>query len=181
MTRPQDKQVLVVDDEQDVVTFLRTALEDVGFRVESALSVDEALGKIKEHPPDCVSLDMVMPRKSGIVLFHELRRNPKWAKIPVLFVTGHAREDAVRKDLDAAASLADSTLSGPSTYLEKPVTAQTFVKAVANLLSVDLEESGETRQPPDDVLRQQLLDLLEGADPETLQKALKVLRESKTE
>ena len=50
MTRPQDKRVLVVDDEPDVVIFLRTALEDAGFQVESALSVDEALGKIKEHP-----------------------------------------------------------------------------------------------------------------------------------
>jgi CheY-like chemotaxis protein len=180
MTRSQDKRILVVDDEPDVVIFLRTALEDSGFQVESALSVDEALGKIKERPPDCISLDMVMPRKSGIILFHELRRNPKWSKIPVLFVTGHAREDSVRKDL-AAAALADSTLSGPSTYLEKPVTAQVFVKAVANLLSVDLEETGEDRQPTDDVLRQQLLDLLKGADSGTLQKALNALRQNKAE
>lgn len=47
--------------------------------------------------------------------------------------------------------------------------------------SADLEEAGDGRQPPDDVLRQQLLDLLKKADPGTLQKALNVLRESKTE
>jgi len=45
--------------------------------------------------------------------------------------------------------------------------------------SVDLEETGETRQPPEDVLRQQLLDLLKGADSEALREALKVLQEKK--
>lgn len=181
MARPQEKRVLVVDDEPDVVLFLRTALEDAGFRVEPAFSVDEALESIRAHPPDCISLDMVMPRKSGIILFHELRRNPKWSRIPVLFVTGHAREEAVRKDLDAAGALAESTLSGPSTYLEKPVTAEVFVKAVAGLLDVELEEAGGIPEPPEEVLRQRLLDLLEGADAAALKKALKVLQEGKTE
>ena len=61
MATPQEKKILVVDDEEDVIFFLTTALEDVGFRVDSAMSVDEALGKIKSSPPDCISLDMVMP------------------------------------------------------------------------------------------------------------------------
>jgi CheY-like chemotaxis protein len=123
---------------------------------------------------------MIMPRKSGIVLFHELRRSPKWSKIPVLFVTGHAREEAVRKDLDAAGALAESTLSGPSTYLEKPVTAEILVKTVAGLLNVELNETAETPELSEETLRQRLLDLLKGADPDTLKKALKVLQEDKS-
>ncbi|HWT79016.1 MAG TPA: response regulator [Candidatus Methylomirabilis sp.] len=179
MARPQDKRVLVVDDEPDVVTYLRTALEDAGFQTEPAHSVDDALEKIKVHPPDCISLDMVMPRKSGIVLFHALRRSLPWSKIPVLFVTGHAREEVVRRDLDAASSLAESTLSGPSTSLEKPVTAETFVRAVANLVNVELEEAGGTPELPDNTLKRQVLELLNGADSDTLRKALKVLGEGK--
>ncbi|OYV93112.1 MAG: hypothetical protein B7Z68_09010 [Acidobacteria bacterium 21-70-11] len=62
----------MVDDEEDVITFLTMVLEDAGFQTESAHSVDEALEKVKVSPPDCISLDMVMPGKSGIVLFHEL-------------------------------------------------------------------------------------------------------------
>ncbi len=178
MAQPQDKRVLVVDDEEDVVFFLCTALEDAGFHAEGAFSVDEALAKIKASPPDCVSLDMVMPGKSGIILFHELRRNSRWSRIPVLFVTGHAREEGVRRDLDAAAALAERTLSGPATYLEKPVTAKIFVNAVAAVLKVELESQGETRKPGDSTLRDEIQELLRGADSETLRNALKVLRDA---
>jgi CheY-like chemotaxis protein len=168
------KKVLVVDDEEDVAFFLKTALEDAGFRVETAASVDEALEKVKADPPDCVSLDMIMPGKTGIVLFHEMHKNPAWAKIPVLFVTAHAREEKVRREMDAAAALAQSTLSGPATYLEKPVTAARFVESVAKALNVDL---GPPRwdSSPEENLRKEVLDRVKDADTATLEEALRLL------
>ncbi len=179
MARPQDKRVLVVDDEEDVVFFLSTALEDAGFRVDDAFSVDEALAKIKASPPDCISLDMIMPGKSGIILFHELRRNPQWSRIPVLFVTAHAREEAVRQDLHAAGALAGSTLSGPATYLEKPVTAEKFVEAVAAVLHVELNAEGGAGASSEDALRGEIQALLKDADPAALAKALRALKEGR--
>ena len=174
MARPSDKRVLVVDDEEDVIVFLSMALEDAGFVTDSARSVDEALVKVKAAPPDCISLDMVMPGKSGIVLFHELHKNPAWARIPVLFVTGHAKDERVKGDLDAAATLAQSTLSGPATYLEKPVTAEKFVQAVAAAVGVELPESGEGGSAQD--VRGELERLIRTADPEALAQALRVLK-----
>jgi CheY-like chemotaxis protein len=176
MARPQDKRVLVVDDEEDVVVFLSTALEDAGFQVDQAFSVDEALRKIRAAFPDCITLDMVMPGKSGIVLFHELRRNPAWSRIPVLFVTGHAREEAVRRDLDAAATLTGSTLSGPATYLEKPVTAEKFVEAVAAALHVQLESEPDAGGPAVEGARQEAQALLRDADSSLLAQVLKLLK-----
>jgi CheY-like chemotaxis protein len=174
MTESREKKVLVVDDEEDVSFFLKTALEDAGFQVETAASVDEALTKIKAAVPDCVSLDMVMPGKSGIVLFHEMHKNPSWAKIPVLFVTAHARDEGVRKEIDAAAALAESTLSGPATYLEKPVTAAKYVQAVASALGVTLAGTApETSEG--EALRAQVAELLGGADREALKAALDLL------
>jgi CheY-like chemotaxis protein len=178
VARPGEKRVLVVDDEEDVITFLSMALEDAGFQTDSARSVDEALEKVKVAPPDCVSLDMVMPGKSGIVLFHELHKNPAWSKIPVLFVTGHAKDERVKGDMDAAASLAQSTMSGPATYLEKPVTAEKFVQAVAAATGVELPESEEGEPSPTD-LRSELERLSRTADPESLAQALRLLK-SKT-
>ncbi len=93
-------------------------------------------------------------------------------------MTGHAREEGVRRDLDAAAALAERTLSGPATYLEKPVTAKIFVNAVAAVLKVELESQGETRKPGDSTLRDEIQELLRGADSETLRNALKVLRDA---
>lgn len=178
MVKPQEKRVLVVDDEDDVLFFLRTALEDAGFQADTASSVDEALGRIRAAAPDCVSLDMVMPGKSGIVLFHELRRNPTWSRIPVIFVTAYARDRKVREQLDAAAALAESTMSGPATYLEKPVTAAKFVQAIAAALNVELSEGSEA-VPGAESLRQEVLSLLDGADPEALRKALEILKSSR--
>ncbi len=175
MAKPGEKRVLVVDDEEDVIVFLSMALEDAGFQTDSARSVDEALEKVKAAPPDCGSLDMVMPGKSGIVLFHELHKNPAWSKIPVLFVTGHAKDERVKGEMDAAASLAESTMSGPATYLEKPVTAEKFVLAVAAAVGVELPEGGESEPSPTD-MRSELDRLARTADPEVLAQALRLLR-----
>ena len=175
MSRPSEKRVLVVDDEEDVITFLSMALEDAGFEVDSAKSADEALEKVRACPPDFISLDMIMPGKSGIVLFHELHKHPAWSKIPVLFVTGHAKDERVKRDMDAAAALADSTLSGPATYLEKPVTAEKFVQAVAAALGVELAECEEKQVSEGDV-RGELEQLIRTADPEALKEALRMLK-----
>ena len=175
MAKPSDKRILVVDDEEDVITFLTMALEDAGFETDSAQSADEALEKVKACAPDFISLDMIMPGKSGIVLFHELHKNPAWSKIPVLFVTGHAKDERVKRDMDAAAVLADSTLSGPATYLEKPVTAEKFVQAVAAALGVELPEGTQEEEPEGDV-RGELEHLIRTADPEALKEALRLLK-----
>ena len=176
MTKPQEKKVLVVDDEEDVNFYLCTALEDAGFQVDSARSVDEALRLIREQPPDFVSLDMVMPGKSGIVLYHEMHRNKAWSKIPVLFVTGHAKEEGVRRELDAAAALAESTMSGPATYLEKPVTAAKYLQAIMEILGVEGAEAQTAKQPPAESLREELHELIKDADPEALKEALRLLK-----
>jgi CheY-like chemotaxis protein len=178
MAEARERKILVVDDEEDVVYFLCTALEDAGFRTESAASADEALEKVKASPPDLVSLDMVMPGKSGIVLFHALRKNPAWARIPVLFVTGHARDEKVKGDLDAAGALAGSTLSGPATYMEKPVTAAKFVAAVSKALGVGQGAASEEAPSAEDRMRAEIESLAQGADPDTLKKALDLLRKT---
>ncbi len=174
MSEPKDKRILVVDDEEDVAFFLKTALEDAGFQVETAASVDEALVRIKAAAPDCISLDMMMPGKSGIVLYHELHKNHEWRDIPVLFVTGHAKDEKVKKDLDAASVLAQSTLSGPACYLEKPVTAEKYIAAVAAAVKVELA-IGNQQSSSEEMLRSEVMERLKSAGAATLEEALKLL------
>src|SRR4030043_1484663 len=100
MARPQDKTVLVVDDEEDVREYFAMALEDAGFNVQRAENGNQALERIKQKPPDFISLDLVMPEKSGIKLLYELRQNNAWRRIPFVVVTAHARDDAGRGDLE---------------------------------------------------------------------------------
>jgi CheY-like chemotaxis protein len=179
MREPHDVIVLVVDDDPDVTTFLGTILEDAGMRVVTAHDGASALDRMREVRPDLISLDLVMPGKSGIRLLHDLRKNADWSRIPVLIVTGHARDETVRRDL--AAVLADSSISGPSLYLEKPVTPGTYLAHVCETLGIQRAESapcGPTTDP--ETLRCEAESLLRDANPEELESVLRMLRARRT-
>jgi CheY-like chemotaxis protein len=176
MEKAETKTVLVVDDEPDIVFFLKSVLEDNGFQVMTAHNGQEAVEKIGRRPPDLISLDLIMPGKSGIRFFHELRRNKEWSKIPVLFVSGHVRETIDGSNLTDI--LKDRTLSGPATYLEKPVNAQTYIRTINTILG--LEENNEQKTEKNSPeLQEQVESLLAKAPPETLERVLRILREGK--
>ena len=59
------KTILVVDDEADIRNFLKIALVEAGFKVVTANDGFEALEAVKAQKPDLISLDLVMPKKSG--------------------------------------------------------------------------------------------------------------------
>ena len=175
MRQPADVTVLVVDDDPDITLFLSTILEDAGMRVVTAHDGSAALDRIREAPPDLISLDLVMPGKSGIRLLHELRKHAEWSRIPVLIVTGHARDEAVRRDLSTV--LAESSISGPSVYLEKPVTPESFLAHVCRTLGIQPPQpSPEIREDKAGRLRQEAASLLDGADANELEAVLRVLR-----
>jgi CheY-like chemotaxis protein len=176
LRRPEDVTVLVVDDEPDVVTFLSSVLEDGGLNVLTALDGDQALEVLRGNEIDLISLDLVMPRKSGIRLFMELRRTDKWSKIPVIFVTGHAKDPDVQRDMTKV--MQDSTMVGPSLYLEKPVTPQAYLEHICKILSVRLPE-GVTGPERAAELRDQARELLDKADPATLEAMIEKLKRSK--
>lgn len=167
MSDEKRKRVLVVDDEADVRDYLKTALEDAGFLVETAIDGLEALQAARRNPPDLISLDLVMPRHSGAKCYHELQKDRKLSKIPVLIVTGHARDDMGKADFE------EMTMSGPGIYLEKPVRPASYVSAVSKLLGV---ESPVAPESAPDELRRELSSVISGANKEALQRALDALR-----
>ncbi len=174
MARPEEKTILVIDDEPDIVFFLKVALEDHGFKVLTAYNGIEAFDKMREQKPDLISLDLVMPGKSGIRFFHELRKNKAWSQIPVLFVTGHAHDTIDGSNL--MEMLEGRTLSGPATYLEKPVNAETFINNVKAILGIE-PATDEQMASQKKSLEQEVKSLLPKADAEALQKVLRILRE----
>jgi len=176
MPSPTEKTVLVVDDEPDITFFLKVALEDQGFHVMTASDGVEALEQMRTRKPDLISLDLVMPRAGGIKFFRELRKHKEWADIPVLFVTGHAHDTAEGDTMKEI--LHGKTLSGPATYLEKPVNAETFIRNVKGILGI--EEGGDDRTPAEkQSLRHEIESLLEGASPDDLERVRRLLREGK--
>ncbi len=157
------KKILVVDDEKDVREFLKTALVEAGFEVVLAEDGNVALEIIKNEIPDLISLDLVMPHKSGAKLHRELSKHKEWSKIPVLIVTGHARDDLGKADLK------ELTMSGPGIYLEKPVKPDNYIAAIKKLLKMDTTED-EKKAAELVELQSKLKNLIDEADSETLKK-----------
>lgn len=155
------KKILVVDDEADIRNFLSAALIEADFEVITAENGDVALEKIKRQIPDLISLDLVMPHKSGAKLYHELSKHKEWSKIPVLIVTGHARDDLGKTDLK------ELTMSGTGIYLEKPVKPDNYIAAIKSLLKMDTSEE-EKKAAETIKLQSELKNMIDAADQETL-------------
>lgn len=169
MERAEDKTILVVDDEPNVRQYLTTVLQDAGFNVVAAGDGVEALEMIEKSIPDFISLDLIMPKKSGHKLLYELNRNKQWSRIPVLIVTAHAKDELGKGDLQDL--LENRVMSGPGTYLEKPVNALTYVRSIQRALGIE-----ETEETADKIaLKEQLQKSLQNASPEALRKALAAL------
>jgi len=171
MARAEDKTVLVVDDEPNVRLFLQTALEDAGFNVVTAADGDEALEIIRATRPDFISLDLVMPKRSGPRLLYELKRDKELSRIPMLIVTAHAKTELGKGDLESI--MADSVMSGPGVYLEKPVRPAAYVRHVKEALGIEVTEEDDDKVN----LREELEDRMKDASPEAIRKALDALKD----
>ncbi len=175
MPKPEDKTILVVDDEEDAREYLATVLEDAGFNVVLAVDGDDALDKVRSAPPDFISLDLVMPGKSGIRFLHELRRNKEWEKIPFVIVTAHASDEQGQDDLQNI--MAGKTFSGPGFYLEKPVKPEEYIKFVCEQVGVDYAVPQEADRA--EALREELQQMLRGADTAQMERAVRALSKPK--
>lgn len=168
MTEPAEKTILVVDDEEDVRNFLELALIEAGFKVLTAADGDEALETVRKKAPDLISLDLVMPKKSGAKFYRELTKNKQWAKIPIIIVTGHARDELGKADLK------ELTMSGPGIFIEKPVRPDRYVAAVKNKLGLAVTDE-EKEQAELVELQNRLKDVIDNADTETLKRLKDIL------
>ncbi|NOK63116.1 MAG: Adenylate cyclase [Chloroflexi bacterium AL-W] len=81
-------QILVVDDEIAIVELLSRFLTREGHQVITATNGVEALEKVRQHPPDLILLDVVMPGMDGFTLCQQLKENEETALIPITMLTG---------------------------------------------------------------------------------------------
>lgn len=126
------KKILVIDDEPDMVTFLSTLLEDSGYEIITASDGEEGLAKVKAEKPDLISLDLLMPNKTGIKMFRELRKDPEMGSTPVVMVTGFATDDA--PNMDFKKWIHERSIKPPEAYIEKPVDKDVLIKEIKRII-----------------------------------------------
>ncbi len=133
MAESEGKTILVIEDEDDVVQFLEMVLQDEGYQVVAAADGNEAMEKIKEQKPDLITLDLIMPSKTGIGFYNDLRHSDEYKDIPIIVITGVDRDSSgmisFRKFLESRA------VSKPQAYLVKPINSDELVETVKNVLS----------------------------------------------
>jgi CheY-like chemotaxis protein len=94
-------RVLVVDDSQSVLHFLRAVLEGERYEVATAADGKEGLEKIRELRPDVVVTDSIMPQIDGYELVRALREDPATADIPVIMLTSADMNDPAHASREA--------------------------------------------------------------------------------
>ena len=126
------KKILIIDDEHSMVTYLSTLLQDHGYETSSSLEAEAGLQKAIEESPDLITLDILMPDKTGIRLYRDLKKNEQVGHIPVIVVTGFTAEQHPMIDLKKF--IYERKLPGPEGFIEKPVDPDVLLSAISSAL-----------------------------------------------
>ncbi len=126
-------KILVVDDEPDALELVSFNLKSAGYEVVTADDGNDALKKARQHVPDLILLDVMLPEVDGLEVCKLLRRDPATATIPVIMLTAKAGE------IDRVLGLE----LGADDYVTKPFSPRELVLRVKNLLK--RREGGEEK------------------------------------
>ena len=116
------QKILVVDDEQSIVTLLKYNLETAGYIVEVAYDGEEALKKVETEQPELIVLDVMLPKKDGIEVCKTIRSDKNL--VPILMLT--AKDDEFDRVLGLEL--------GADDYMTKPFSPREVVARVKAIL-----------------------------------------------
>ena len=114
-------RILCVDDEPDVLVFLKAALTNAGHEVDTAGDTAQAFASVLALPPDLVITDVMMPGDSGYSLVRRLRAHPPTQSKPILVATILEGEN-------------EATEAGATAFLSKPLDEAQLLRAVGEML-----------------------------------------------
>ena len=127
------RRILVVDDEPDVRTYLRMIFKDEGAEVIEAPDANQAMRLLKTERPDLMTLDLIMPHKTGEKLYWELRKDPDFTGLPIVIVTGYVRVETPA--INFHKFIEEKHLPEPDGFLEKPIQPELVLDTVVNILA----------------------------------------------
>lgn len=133
------KKILIVDDEPAMLTYLSTVLQDHGYTTVCSQSAEEAWEKALEESPDLITLDLLMPEKTGIKLYKDLRKHDRLGAIPIVIITGFTQEQYPM--IDFRKFIYERSIRGPEAFLEKPVAPEALVETVEKVLGCGTQKS----------------------------------------
>jgi len=120
-----DKQtILVVDDEQDLLDLIEYNLQKEGFDVLKAEDGEEGIEMAREHSPNLVLLDIMMPKMDGLEVVERMRADEQLKHIPIIFLTARGDEKTEVEGLD----------KGGDDYITKPISTTKLISRIKAVL-----------------------------------------------
>jgi len=127
----QQRTILLVDDDHEIVESMRTVLENKGFRILVARDGNSGLMLAERENPDLIVLDMMMPKKSGFLVLEKLKSRPG-GLIPTIMITGN----------EGSRHRAYAEMLGVCDYVRKPFAMEKLVRAIEKVLGLKPRASG---------------------------------------
>lgn len=125
MSASRKVTILVVDDDESVLEYISSILEDVGYGLFTADNGDSALKKALKSKPDLILLDYDIPSKNGLEVCRALKNDPSTAQIPVVIMTGLDDHMIKRQCFEG----------GVEEFLTKPIEQVELVARIRTMLS----------------------------------------------
>ena len=122
-TRPSSKTILIIDDDIDFQTILRTIFHQSGFMVRSLFSGQLGDSLRKGPQPDIILLDIDLPYLNGVEVGKQLKSNEQTKNIPVIMVSANPFLDQLCRE------------AGAVDFVQKPFTLQSLIQKVRERLS----------------------------------------------
>ncbi|MCJ7483187.1 MAG: response regulator transcription factor [Thermodesulfovibrionales bacterium] len=115
------RRILIVDDEERMIRFIRMNLEHDGFQVAEAFNGKQAIQRIRDVTPDLILLDVMMPDLDGFEVLETIR---EFSNVPVIMLTAKGEEDDRVRGLE----------NGADDYITKPFSPRELVSRVKAVL-----------------------------------------------
>jgi len=129
-------RILLVDDEPTIVDTVKRRLEAQGFNVLLAVDGEEALEKARNEKPDLIILDLMLPKMDGYKVCGLLKKDIRYAKIPIVMFTAKAQDSDEKLGLEC----------GADAYVKKPFNSQELLEKINVLLTKSDPEKDEFTQ-----------------------------------
>ena len=121
------KTIVYVEDEPEMIDLVKLILSRKGYQVIGAVGGQEGLDLIREHIPDLVLLDLMMPDIEGWDVYQQLRADEATQNIPVIIITAKAQ------NIDKVLGL---HIAKVNDYIAKPFSPQDLVDSIDNIFTV---------------------------------------------
>ena len=126
-------RILIIEDDPEFSYYLKIILEEAGFCTVLASDGMAGFQLLKSLEPDLITLDLIMPNKTGIKFFTEIRKKRKYCSIPVIIITSYTNNTYPMIDFKKA--LYSKALMPPDGYFEKPIESLRLISVIRNILA----------------------------------------------